>query len=78
MARLEKDMASPEVKATLEESFKLAEPLGFNGTPSYVIGNDVVIGAVGLSELQGKDQQRALRQGRLLTARFLTRRFPCE
>ncbi len=25
MARLEKDMASPEVKATLEESFKLAE-----------------------------------------------------
>ena len=36
MARLEKDMASDEVKATLQESFKLAEALGLNGTPSYV------------------------------------------
>jgi protein-disulfide isomerase len=54
MARLEKDLASPEVKATLEETFKLAEPLGLNGTPSYVIGKNVVIGAVGLSELKEK------------------------
>ena len=54
MARLEKDMASQEVKATLEETFKLAEPLGLNGTPSYVIGKNVVIGAVGLAELKSK------------------------
>ena len=54
MTRLEKDMASPEVKATLEESMKLAEPLGLNGTPSYVIGNEVVIGAVGLATLKEK------------------------
>jgi protein-disulfide isomerase len=54
MARLEKDMASPEIKTTLEETFRLAEPLGLNGTPSYVIGESVVIGAVGLSELKGK------------------------
>jgi protein-disulfide isomerase len=54
MARLEKDMASPEVKATLEETFKLAEPLGLNGTPSYVIGKSVVVGAVGLAELKSK------------------------
>jgi protein-disulfide isomerase len=47
-------MASDEVKATLEESFKLAEALGLNGTPSYVVGNDVVIGAVGLSALKEK------------------------
>jgi protein-disulfide isomerase len=53
-ARLEKDMASPEVRATLEESLKLAEALGLNGTPSYVIGSDVVIGAVGLSALREK------------------------
>ena len=31
----------------LEESLKLAEAIGLNGTPSYVVGNDVVIGAVG-------------------------------
>ncbi|MBS0246591.1 MAG: DsbA family protein [Proteobacteria bacterium] len=54
MARLEKDMASPEVKTTLQENFKLAETLGMNGTPSYVIGNDVVVGAVGLDALRQK------------------------
>jgi protein-disulfide isomerase len=54
MARIEKDLASPEVKATLEESLKLADPLGLNGTPSYVIGNEVVVGAVGLAELKQK------------------------
>ncbi|HEY0222879.1 MAG TPA: DsbA family protein [Pseudolabrys sp.] len=54
MGRIEKDLNSPEVKATLEENFKMAEALGLNGTPSYVIGNDVVVGAVGLPALQEK------------------------
>ena len=54
MARIEKDMSSPEVRAQLEESFKLAEALGLNGTPSYVVGNEVVIGAVGLKTLREK------------------------
>ena len=67
MAKLEKDLASPEVRATLEENFKLAEAMGMNGTPSYVIGKQVVIGAVGVETLQGKDQHRPLRQGDLLT-----------
>jgi protein-disulfide isomerase len=53
-ARIEKDMKSEEVARTLEESAKLAEALGLNGTPSYVIGNDVVIGAVGLATLTQK------------------------
>ncbi len=59
MARIERDMASPEVKATLDESMKLAEQLGLNGTPSYVVGSDVVIGAVGLAAL--KDKVKAAR-----------------
>jgi Protein-disulfide isomerase len=54
IGRLEKDMNSPEVKATLQENFKLAEALGMNGTPSYVIGDNVVVGAVGLAALQEK------------------------
>ena len=54
MARLDKDLAGPEVKATLQESFKLAEALGLNGTPSYVIGDNVVVGAVGLEALKEK------------------------
>jgi protein-disulfide isomerase len=54
MARLEKDMASAETRAALEESLKLAETFGIQGTPSYVVGNEVLIGAVGLKELQAK------------------------
>ena len=53
-ARIEKDMASPEVKATIEENFKLAEAMGMNGTPSYVIGKQIVVGAVGLEGLKEK------------------------
>jgi protein-disulfide isomerase len=54
MARINKDMNSPEVKTTLEENLKLAEALGLNGTPSYVIGSDVIVGAVGLPALEEK------------------------
>jgi len=54
MAKLEKDSSSPEVRATLEENFKLAEEMGMNGTPSYVIGKQVVIGAVGVDSLREK------------------------
>ncbi|HKS61254.1 MAG TPA: DsbA family protein [Xanthobacteraceae bacterium] len=57
MARLEKDLKSEEIAATLQESAKLAEALGLNGTPSYVIGSDVVVGAVGLDALGKKIEQ---------------------
>jgi protein-disulfide isomerase len=53
-ARIEKDLASPEVKATIEENMKLAEEMGLNGTPSYVIGKQIVVGAVGLEGLKEK------------------------
>ena len=52
MTQLQKDMQSPEVQATLDENFKLADALGLNGTPSYVIGGQVVVGAVGLPTLK--------------------------
>jgi protein-disulfide isomerase len=54
MARIEKDMTNPEVRATIEENFKLAEAMGMNGTPSYVIGKQVVVGAIGLDGLKEK------------------------
>lgn len=53
-ARLEKDMVSEEVRASLAESMDLAEKLGLNGTPSYVIGAEVVVGAVGFAALVEK------------------------
>ena len=54
MKRIDVDMASDEVKVSLDESLKLAETLGLNGTPSYIIGTDVVVGAVGLEALRTK------------------------
>jgi protein-disulfide isomerase len=54
MARLEKDMASEEVRETLKENMKVADAIGLNGTPSYIIGSDVVIGAQGYDVLKEK------------------------
>jgi protein-disulfide isomerase len=54
MPRLEKDMGSDEVKKTIDEDMKLADALGVSGTPSYVVGEEVVIGAVGLDALREK------------------------
>jgi protein-disulfide isomerase len=54
IAQIEKDVTSDEVKATIEENFKLAKALGISGTPSYIVGTDVVVGAVGLNTLKAK------------------------
>jgi protein-disulfide isomerase len=54
MARLEQDATSDEVKATLNEDVKLAGAMGINGTPSYVIGDAVVVGAVGIAALKAR------------------------
>ena len=54
MTRLEKDMNSDEVKTTIDEDMKLADSLGVSGTPTYVVGDEVVVGAVGLDELKAK------------------------
>lgn len=52
--RLKRDMASPEAKATIDENLKLGETIGITGTPTYVVGSEVVVGAVGLDELAKK------------------------
>lgn len=47
MGRLERDMASPAIRQTLEGTMELADKLSLTGTPAYVIGDEVVFGAVG-------------------------------
>jgi len=47
MARLERDLASEEVTKSLDESTRLGKALAINGTPGYVVGERVVIGALG-------------------------------
>jgi protein-disulfide isomerase len=52
IARIERDINGEEVKAQLAESFTIAQALGLNGTPSYIVGPEVVIGAVGVDMLR--------------------------
>jgi protein-disulfide isomerase len=54
MARLDKDMGSDEVRKTIDEDMKLADALGVSGTPSYIVGDEVVVGAVGIDALREK------------------------
>jgi protein-disulfide isomerase len=51
VVQLKRDMAAPEVKEAVEANTKLAEALGITGTPSFVIGDRLVPGAVDLAGL---------------------------
>ena len=46
-------MESDEIIATIEETYMLADALALTGTPSYVLGNEVIVGAVGYDALKG-------------------------
>jgi protein-disulfide isomerase len=50
--RLKADMAAPEVDRALKANLKLAEALDIHGTPGFVIGDEIVPGAVSLDELK--------------------------
>ena len=54
MDKLAKDAALPSITSGIEESGKLAKSLQVTGTPTYVIGEDVAVGAVGYDELEAK------------------------
>ena len=54
MTRLQKDMESDSIKVALQEVMSMADALSLTGTPSYVLGTDVVVGAVGAEQLQGR------------------------
>ena len=46
LVQLKINMASPEVDAHIAKSRELAQKLGFNGTPSFVVGQNLVPGFV--------------------------------
>ncbi len=45
-ARLRRDMDSPKINEHIETSMRLARSLGFNGTPSFVIGEALAPGLI--------------------------------
>ncbi len=44
--RIKKDISNPEVEATLHEVQELAKALAISGTPSYVLGDQLIPGAL--------------------------------
>ena len=52
MTKLAADMEDPSVREAIAETMQIGDSLGLTGTPSYVIGKEVVVGAVGYDELK--------------------------
>ncbi|MEP2682202.1 MAG: DsbA family protein [Sulfitobacter sp.] len=50
--QLRTDMEAPKVQEHIDESMRLTQALGFNGTPSFVIGDDMVPGFVEQEQLE--------------------------
>src|SRR4029453_16210905 len=51
--RLKQDMQDPAIQDAITRNLQLANALGITGTPSFVIGERMVLGAVDLRTLQG-------------------------
>jgi protein-disulfide isomerase len=52
VAKLKQDMNDASVKDVIERSHKVAELLGIRGTPAFVIGAEIVPGAIGADEFK--------------------------
>jgi protein-disulfide isomerase len=50
LARFKADLASPKLRARVEEDAKLAQQLQVNGTPTFLVNGERVVGANGLRQ----------------------------
>ena len=50
--RTARDLNAPALKAEIKKNLDLGRALGLTGTPSYVIGNQILSGAVGYDKLK--------------------------
>ena len=50
--RLKRDMAAPEISRALKANSELADALDIRGTPGFVVGNEIVPGAIDLASLK--------------------------
>ena len=51
MARARQTLADPRLEAEINDNLAMARRLGLTGTPSWVVGNTMLTGAVGADEL---------------------------
>lgn len=53
-ARLREEMKNPAIAEAFSKTYELANKLSITGTPSYVVGNEVIFGALGQEVLAEK------------------------
>ena len=64
MARIKKDMASPEVQKEIDDTRELATKMGIQGTPHFIVGDRIIPGAPeNLAELLGKHVEEVRKDG---------------
>jgi protein-disulfide isomerase len=51
LAQAEKDAASPAVKAEIEGNLAMMQQIGFSGTPTFIVGSQMLEGALGYDAL---------------------------
>ncbi|CUJ42202.1 MULTISPECIES: DsbA family protein [Rhodobacterales] len=60
VAQLRRDMNAPEIEEHIQTSMRLAQSLGFSGTPSFVIGDSLAPGLIQADQMiELVDQARA-------------------
>jgi len=64
MARLKKDMLTPEVKKEIDATHALANKMGIQGTPHFIVGDRIIAGAPeNLLELLNKNAAEVRNEG---------------
>ncbi len=52
--QLKADMKTSEIEKAIENSFNIAEILGVQGTPAFIIGDDLYLGYMGLENMRSR------------------------
>jgi protein-disulfide isomerase len=50
--QLKQDMQAPEITAYIDETMQLANALGITGTPGFVVGDEVIAGAISEADMK--------------------------
>jgi protein-disulfide isomerase len=53
-ASLRTDLAAADVTEVLDKNYEIADALGVTGTPTFIIGDEIISGAVGYEALRGR------------------------
>lgn len=50
--QLKEDMESPEINATIQANYRLAQQMGIRGTPTFIIGDEIIPGAIDINTMR--------------------------